>query len=115
MSQFLSLILLFVPFFAIFWVANVAERRRTQGVPYEGAALAAYLLMGLIYLAGLATGLLLQLGATLLQMQPDLLLELDGVASLPLIAMGLWLPSLLGLILLLPPVRRAVARLLPLD
>ena len=52
MSQLISLILLFVPFFAIFLVANVAERRRAQGEPHQTAALVAYLLMGLIYVAG---------------------------------------------------------------
>lgn len=120
MSQLLSVIFLFLPFLAIFWVANLAERRRAQGEPHQGFALAAYLLMGLLYLAGLALGLVMQLGVAMMQMQPDLFeaggdLFAAGVASLPLLALGFWLPSLLGLILLLPPVRRAVARLLPLD
>jgi membrane protease YdiL (CAAX protease family) len=37
------------------------------------------------------------------------------VASLPLVALSLWLPSLLGLALLLPPVRQLLARVLPID
>ncbi len=121
MSQLISLILLFVPFFAIFLVANVAERRRAQGEPHQTAALVAYLLMGLIYVAGLGMGLLTQLGAALLQAQPELWEETGGelfaagVESMPLIALGLWLPSLVGLVLMLPPVRQAIARVLPID
>lgn len=121
MSELISLVLLFVPLFAVFWVANVAEGRRARGEPYETPALAAYLLLAVVYAGGVAIGLLIQLGAALFARQPGLLAEagigeLDqGIASLPLVGLSLWLPSLLGLLLLLPPVRRAVARLLPMD
>lgn len=121
MAEMISLILLFVPLFAVFWVANVAERRRAQGEPYEMPALAAYLLLAVLYAGAIAIGLLIQLGAALFELQPGLLADAgiaeinEGIASLPLVGLSLWLPSLFGLALLLPPVRRAVARLLPMD
>jgi len=41
--------------------------------------------------------------------------ELGRPDSLPLLALGIWLPSLFGLVLLLPPVRRVLARWMPID
>lgn len=120
MSQLISMILLFAPLFLVLWVANVAERRRAAGEAYESTAMVAYLLTAVLYLASLAMGLLIQLGAALFQMQPDLFAQAGGlfgetVDSLPLVAMALWLPALLGLMVMLPPVRRAIARVLPID
>jgi membrane protease YdiL (CAAX protease family) len=43
---------------------------------------------------------------------PNPLLQAD---SLPLLGVGLWAPALVGILVLLPPVRRLLARLLPLD
>ena len=37
------------------------------------------------------------------------------VESLPLIGLGIWLPSALGILMLLPPVRRLWARIIPID
>lgn len=120
MSQLISMILLFAPLFVVLWVANVAERRRVGGEAYEGTALVAYLLMAVLYMAALAMGLLIQLGAAMFELQPELFAQAGGlfdeaVDSLPLVAMALWLPALLGLVVMLPPVRRAIARVLPID
>ena len=43
---------------------------------------------------------------------PNPLLQAD---SLPLLGVGLWAPALVGILVLLPPVRRLLARLLPMD
>jgi uncharacterized protein len=118
MSETLSLVTMFVPLFFIVWIANVAEGRRREGQPYEGVAWVAYICVIVIYGLGFITGLLLQLAAFLTVADPSIL---EGIgeelsfASLPLLALGLWLPSLIGILLLLPPVRRLFARFTPLD
>ena len=112
----------FCPFIFIIWLANLADGRREQGEPGSVAAAVTYLLLGGFYGLLLFLGVILQVAGPLVQqsgsldqlgMEPGLVEEV--VASLPLIAFGLWLPSLIALLLLLPPVRRAVARLIPVD
>jgi membrane protease YdiL (CAAX protease family) len=66
-------------------------------------------------------GLALQLTGLILSQQPGLMTELMNgfgeslFASLPLLAIGIWLPSLAGILLLLRPVRSLLARILPID
>ena len=118
MSETLSLVTMFVPLFFIVWVANVAENRRSKGQPYEGVAWVAYICVIVLYGLGFIAGVLLQIAALITATDPLILEGLGGefsFASLPLLALGLWLPSLVGIILLLPPVRRIFARFTAID
>ncbi len=123
MSQILGLIVTFAPLLVILLAANLAEQRREHAQPHEGMALLSYLLIALPYVFGLIIGLMLQLVMLIAARQPSLLggLSLAGgtapfrVDSLALLGLGLWLPSLAGLILLLPPTRRLLSSFLPID
>lgn len=118
MNEILGVVTLFVPLMLIAWVANVAEARRERGEPHESMALVAYIFLLVMYAGALVLGLLAQLGALLQASSPGLFDEAMAgftVDSIPLLAAGLWLPALLGMILLLPPVRRVIARFTALD
>ncbi len=118
MMELLSLLALFAPLFVVMWVANVAQRRREQGEPYQGVAVVAYVLLGALYLGGLGSGLLVQIAALVtggvLPTAGEGASDLP-IASLTTVAIGLWAPSLVGLALLVPAVRRAAMRPVPLD
>lgn len=123
MAELIALIFAFAPLFLILVVANVAQSRREAEEEHAGLALTAYLLLAIIYLAGIFIGVMLQLSQVVLQQQPELMEQLGllgddltaQVASLTQIGLGIWIPSVLGLILLLPPVRRVCARFTALD
>lgn len=118
MNEVLGVVALFIPLFLVVWLANLAEARRERDEDYQVLARIAYIFLGALYLIGILGGLLLQLAAVALQNEPTLFQQ-AGVeiefASMPLLAVGIWLPSLLGLILLVPPVRKLVARFTDLD
>lgn len=118
MTEILGMITMFLPLFVIVWVANLAEARRRREEPYSGLAVVAYVFLIALYVAGVLGGIVAQLASTQLSANPSILAD-AGVdfqfESLPLLALGLWLPSLLGLILLLRPVRKLVARFTDLD
>lgn len=124
-----SLFLIFSILIVIMAVANMAERQRQHGaaaagwllLAYGGAA-SLYLILFFLGIGAQAAGLiLLGRGASAAQadlwqqfgFDPTLVQTLP--TRLPIIGFGLWFPSLLGLFLLLPPVRRLVMRLTPLD
>ncbi len=118
----IATILAFLPFIFIIWLANLADGRRERGESGTTAAVVTYLLLGGFYGLLVFVGLLLQLVGPLIWQNPaleqtgiDPTLMQDVVASLPILGLGMWLPSLIALILLLPPVRRALARLIPID
>jgi membrane protease YdiL (CAAX protease family) len=118
MNETLGLVTIFVPLFLIVWIANAAEARRQREEPFEGVAIVAYVSIVLLYLLGLCGGLLLQFGSVLAENDPSILQGMmtgDSLESLPLLAFGLWLPSLLGIIFLLPAARRLFARFTPID
>jgi membrane protease YdiL (CAAX protease family) len=108
----------------IFWIANLAEKRRQQHESYQGVALVSYLTLLFLYGLALTVGLLMRSVAAFLVTQPQLGAELGfGSAeellgqfeSFELFSLGFWLPALIGMALLLPPVRRLAARLIPID
>lgn len=119
----LAVLLLFAPLLLILWVANQADGRRDRGELESARALAwvAFGMLLLLYGALASLGLLLvvigllqrgPLGAQLRDFYAS-----SGLGEISWIGagLGLWLPSLLGVILLLPPVRRLIARLIPID
>lgn len=118
MSEILSVVMMFAPLFFIAWLANVAEGRRRQEQHHQGLALVTYVLLAALYGIGVLSGILLQLGAVIAEQDPSVFEAMGpefSFASLPLLALGLWLPSLLGILLLLPVVRRLFARFTPID
>ncbi len=125
MSELMGLLLTFAPLFLLMYLANAAEARREVEEPYSTLAWLAYLGTAALYFGGLLVGVGFQAMFSLSQQQPelmeDLLLATGGTDPLGafespmLIGAGLWISSLVGLILLLKPVRRMAARILPMD
>ncbi|MCB0045029.1 MAG: CPBP family intramembrane metalloprotease [Caldilineaceae bacterium] len=125
MSQIMGVVVTFVPLILIIFVANIAQARREKDLPYGGFAAMAYLSMMILYAGGFLAGLLFQLGVATLRQQPELAgqiteamggIDLFGMFESPMLfGAGLWVSSLIGLVLLLKPVRRFCARFMPLD
>lgn len=118
MIEVMSMVVIFLPLFVIVWVANVAEARRQNEQPYQGVALVAYIFLVVLYGGLVLLGLMMQVGAQVISANPEAFDEIlvnFPLDSMPLVALGLWLPSLLGIILLLPPVRRLFASFTPID
>jgi len=125
MNEVLSMLLLFGPLFLIVWLVNLAEARRQRQSPYQGMAITSYVILGFFYSLVILGGLAINLFSFMVEQQPELLTELglnQGVDnpllqfnSLPLLGLGLWVPALVGILLLLPPVRRLLARIIPID
>lgn len=120
----LSIVLIFVWLGGILWLANLADRLRDTG-DLTGATTLSFLAYGLIALTLFLTffaGLLMQLGGFFVgpgagpsqRPPPEATGGLDPSALGP-IGLSLWAPSLLGLVLLLKPVRVLLARILPVD
>ncbi len=118
--EILTTILMFVPFVFILWLANLAYRKQVEGET-ESAKTLKWISYGLVialYLSLIFLGLMLQVvGFLATNIDPAALpagptMNMD---RLPLFAVGLWAPALLGLVLLTSPVRRLFARFTPLD
>lgn len=138
----LYVVLLFAPFIVILWLANRSEEVfvpvgpvATNEADYTGVfaasvlsaprvrsrstgALLAYLLLvafyGLMIMAGISTWLVGLVAGSPLAREARLAFppEFDP-AMLTAVGLGMWLPSVFGLALLLPPVRRLAGRILP--
>ena len=124
-------VLLFIPFFLILLLANLADKRRLAGSSESALAGLTYLLH--IFIFGLLTALGALVHAFGLFMRIDDNMKLDlldslrngGLASsddvLPLLdsmealGIGLWAPAVVAPLFLLPPVRAFLARLIPID
>jgi hypothetical protein len=116
--------LLFLPFIFILWLANLADRRRNEEDRHDILAVLTYGLLGSLYVAMILFGLLAAwLGTSAANLAPGAptgleLMGIDPSSAQPALAgMGraLWLPALLAIVLLLPPVRALLAHLLPID
>jgi membrane protease YdiL (CAAX protease family) len=113
-------ILMFLPFVFILWLANLAYRKRAEGQAEQANALkwVSYGLVIALYAGILLLGLLLQvIGFLTVSIAPAALpagpaMSLD---RLPLFAVSLWIPAVIGLVLLALPVRKLFARFTPLD
>ena len=122
MGPVIMTVAMFVPFMLILWLANYAEKGRAEDKPTSVFAVLSYVLLLLLLALSVFAGVVLQLVSTL---APDAfaaapgtgtpLLPPETVAALPKMGLGLWLPSLLGMFVLLPPVRRLLARVIPID
>ncbi len=113
--------MMFLPILAVLVLANLGLRNQEQGESAGLPAALAYGLLVVVYSFGVVAGLGLQLASLVMKQQPGLMTEMIGgfgdslFENLPLLAIGLWLPSLLGIILLLPPVRSIVAKIIPIS
>jgi membrane protease YdiL (CAAX protease family) len=122
-----SIILFFLPLMLILWLANKADAGRSSGSGGLGWARITYgvvvFLFGLTLIVGLvllSTPILDQAGlgslADFYEAQGiDSPLALRMIGALPGVGGGVAGASLLALLLLLPTVRRGIARLLPID
>ena len=128
MQEIIGVLLIFAPLIVILWLASFADgaRQRAQNDAAQLLSILSILFLTLLYLALIVLGGLLQaLGAAVRAggMPPAALEAYQGLgvdaaalaANLPAMGLSLWLPSLFGLILLLPPVRRLAARVIPID
>ncbi len=116
MSELLNILLLFAPLLTIMVVANLAERQREQEQPHRGAAITSYFLMTSLYAIGIVAGVLIQSAGFFVEQQPDLLVGIPlQPESFTLLGLGIWVPSLVGILLLLPPLRRGVAAFTAID
>lgn len=118
MNELIGLLFMFAPLFLVIGLANLAERQREQSEPYGALAVTSYIFMGLLYLAGIVGGILIQVSGFMLEQQPTLF---EGVPipfqpdSFTVLGAGMWIPSLVGILLLLPPVRRLFGRFTAID
>ncbi len=121
--EVLNIVFLILPLVLIMWLANYAERLRTIEQPNLGPRFFAYGLVVSLYLSAIFFAALMSLAVFALQVNPDLSDALGAQAGLgsmaiesPLwLALGTFIPAVLGLLLLTPPARRLAARLLSLD
>jgi uncharacterized protein len=115
----LTTILIFVPFVFILWLVNLAYRKQVEGQVESAKALKwiSYGLVIALYVGILFLGLLLQVVGFLAQSIDAAALPVGAMSldRLPLFAVSLWVPAMIGLVLLTYPVRRLFARFTPLD
>ena len=123
MQDVLGALLTFVPLMGILWLANLADRQASspQGEGHRALTWISFVVLISLYLLLIGAGLLLQgVGALAGRSDMESLrlkihdLGLDEPALLHM-GLGLWLPSLGGIILLSSPLRRLLARLIPID
>ncbi len=128
MQDVIGVLAMFVPLMIVLWLASLADgaRQREQKDTAQVLSVLSILLLTLLYLALIAIGAFVQaLGAAaragtlpLGALQGYQAMGVDPAklaANLPMMGLSLWLPSLFGLILLLPPVRSLAARAIPID
>jgi uncharacterized protein len=119
--ELLFTLLMLLPLILALWLANLSQRKRIEGqVDSERLLkLIAYGILALLYGGLLLLGLLLQGVGLLAGGRPDYveMLAASGMTpeALPRMALGMWLPSLFGLLMLTRPARRLVARISNID
>ncbi len=127
--EFIGVFLLFLPFLFLLWLANVADLRRAMTPPRNTAGALVYALLVGLWLIILGAGVTVVLLGVAYQRYADIptmmeLYQKQGVDpetmvalmhSLPRLGVGFILISLAGLSVLLPPVRRLLARVLAIS
>jgi uncharacterized protein len=128
MQDVVGVLLMFVPLIAVLWLGSFADRarEREQRDPAVLLAVLSILILSLLYLALMGLGFVLSAVGVAIRGNNLPPAALEGyrsmgvdpaqlAANLPMMGLSLWLPSIFGLILLLPPVRRLAARAIPID
>ncbi len=119
--ELLFTILMLSPLILALWLANLSQRKRVEGeVQAERLLkLIAYGILALVYGGLLLMGLLFQGIGLLASGGPGYTETLAAAGltpeALPRMALGMWLPSLLGLFILTRPTRRLAARVSNID
>lgn len=119
--ELLFTILMLSPLILALWLANLSQRKRVEGeVQAERLLkLIAYGILALVYGGLLLMGLLFQGIGLLSSGGPGYAESLAAAGltpeALPRMALGMWLPSLLGLFMLTRPARRLAARVSNID
>ncbi len=112
MVDVIGAIVQFLPVIVILFVANLAQKLRADGQPYMPLAVLAYTMLALIHAVLALSGVVAVLVPFGLQAQPELQAEMQTVLpvqSWAWLGWGMLLPALIGLLLLLKPVRRWLA------
>jgi len=128
MSYFL-VTLTFLPLIFLLWLANVADKRRDAAPAKRDVAILVYALLSFLWgtlmiigvlatLMGIAYARYADVTALSAQyraqgMDPEITVHI--MHALPRLGMGLFALAWAGLLLLLPPVRRLIARLIPIS
>lgn len=116
MLDFLSILFIFTPLILILFFANQAQRLREAGQQPTALVAVTYIVLVMMYLTTLLMGLFfLVLDNVQLPAGAGDASALLEVSSPLWLSLGLVLPSIVGMLLLLKPVRRLVARFTQLD
>lgn len=107
-NELLNVALQFAPLIAILLFANWGQRLREQEQPYMAPVMVSYVAVALLY----GGAFLLGLGFLGMAALPDAPVPID---SPPWLLFGVLVPSVIGLLLLLKPLRRLAARFTQLD
>jgi len=126
--NYVSMIIAFLPLIVLLWLANIADKRQQES-NRRGMSILVYGLLGMLWLTALAAGLFaLLMGiayknyADLTSMtvvyqnqglNPDIVIKL--MHSLPKMGAGILLLALMGIATLLKPIRKVIARAIPID
>lgn len=114
-------VLIFLPLSIVLWLANLSWRKRIEGdlKSEQLLKLSAYGLLALLFGMLILTGVMLQITGLLATGMPGLAEAIPAagfpVETLPRVGLGLWLPSVFGLLMLLRPPRRVAARFTGID
>ncbi|MFN2204218.1 MAG: lysostaphin resistance A-like protein [Caldilineaceae bacterium] len=121
MQDIAGIVLAFLPIIAILFFANLGQGQRERGEPAGFFTTLAYALLIIVYGTGILIGFTAHLMGFIVEREPALVASLaSGVGeslfdNLHLLAVGLWLPSLVGILLLTKPIRVAVSHIIPID
>jgi uncharacterized protein len=131
MNEILNNLTIFVPLTLLFYLVNLSEKNRTIEHPKRGKVLGviSYTLVILGYLIAFLIGIALHLLALFInspsgekikqaieQYLQETPLEITPLVDrLDLIGLGLWVPSLVAILIFIPPIHRALAKLIPYD
>jgi uncharacterized protein len=133
MIEIFNNLITFVPLIFLFFLVNLSEKDRTIEHPEKGRVLGgiSYTLVILGYSITFLIGMTLYLSAMF--MDPSLWEEISQailqnpepdvvpiditplVERLDLIGLAMWIPSLLAILIFIPPIHRALAKLIPYD
>lgn len=117
--EVITILIMLAPLGLVLWVANLADRRIQMGPAESGRALSAlaYALLALLYAGLVFFGLMIQgtglLAPQLLEGNPPI--EGLDLSVLPRLGLSMWAPALVGLVLMMKPVRSLVDRFTDLD
>lgn len=120
MTELIGVLIYTLPLAVILLVANLSERNRARGDDAQGFAIFVYILTAGVQLVFVAGGFLLLIVNWMRLTNPNAAAALDTAAAMELenpqlLAWGVIASGLVGCLLLLPAVRRGLARLLPIQ